>query len=293
MKNVAKRRGRKPRNKSKKFLLSSFTLLPYRILYLIDAGFTCKFIAQALHISKQRLHYWLKRLQKEKLLERLGWGNYRLTELGRLLLSKSKKDLVGGEVGRCVREVRLHNVSFRCEILEGPEVGIDWKKVQMKNWSFRYGWFEGCLVFVYPRCVVIVPPQVFDSNPWRGMLRCYERALRVAFRLQSLFRMRLGPLEINRNPHFGVSDEVIREMAKYVQISSENFDLDQSPGYGEIDYKREEFAFIYANMPVKLFEIEERLNQISSILAKMSQLFEKLTSPFYSKQKPGDDRYVT
>jgi hypothetical protein len=301
MKTVAKKRGRKPRRRSKKFLLSNFTSLVCRILYLVDAGFRPKFIASALHISKQRLNYWLNKLKREKLIEHKGWGTYYLTDLGRLLLSKNKKHLTGSEDSGGFEGARLHHVSFKFPVFGCPRVPAGWRRVCIRNlvkYVGRVGEVTVEMIVVarsgVPVSLIVYPSPRVDRDPYRALLRAYDEALMVARVLEERLGMRLGVPEINRKPHFAFPDPVIKKVAKHVEISSDIGKIDQSEGQGELEYFSPEKAAEYLAMPDRLRRIEENLNQLTSIVEKISSLFEKLILPMTMKnQQKGGPGYVT
>ena len=281
---VGRRRKKKRGKNCQKFLQSFFTVAAR----LLNEGNHPSKVAKLLGISRQRLHYWLKKAVKANLFykEKLGRITlYRLTDYG-------KKFFTGGEGRGGFGEVRLHNVEIGFPIVEDAKVRVDWRRVQLRNWAPLIGKIGEITVKKTTRNVFVYPRVRFDDNPWRAFLNAYEEALMVARVLEEKFGMRLGLPFISRKPHFGFQDPYAFHIAKHTQVSSDIGKIDQSEGQGEVEFFSPEHAAEYLAMPLRLRHIEERLDQITPILEKITQLFEKLTSPFYSKQKPGDDRYV-
>ena len=281
---VGRRRKKKRGKNCQKFLQSFFTVAAR----LLDEGNHPAKVAKLLGISRQRLHYWLKKAVKANLFykEKLGRITlYHLTDYGKKFFTRCE-----GRVG--FGEVRLHNVCFKFPVVSPPRVCVDWRRVSMRNWC-RFIGRVGCVTVERTTRHVLVYPRVrVDRDPYRAMLNAYEEALMVARYLEERFQMRLGVPEICRKPHFGFQDPYAYQIAKHTQVSSDIGKIDQSEGQGEVEFFSPEHAAEYLAMPLRLRHIEERLDQITPILEKITQLFEKLTSPFYSKQKPGDDRYV-
>jgi len=286
MKNVAKRKGRKPRNKSQKFLPSFLTVAAR----LLEEGMYPAKIAKLLNISKQRLYYWLNKLTRAGIFykEKLGRiTRYYLTDYGKKFFTRCEGRARFGLV-------RLHNVCFKFPIVSPPRVPVDWRRVSMRNWARFIGKVGEVTVECTTRHVLIYPRVRVDRDPYRALLKAYEEALLVARVLEEKFQMRLGLPEINRKPHFGFYDPVAQEIARHTQVSTDIGKIDASEGRGENEYFSAEWSAEYQAMPMRLRRIEESLSQLISVVEKISSLFEKLILPLTMKPKPGaGDRYVT
>ena len=101
------------------------------------------------------------------------------------------------------------------------------------------------------------------------MLRAREEADRLARHLEKKFQMKLGRSTLSRRPHFGVSDPVADVYSKFFQLSTDLAKIDESEGYGEIDWLSPYAADDYLRMPGRIRRLEEN----HSVLLEGQRLF--------------------
>jgi len=76
--------------------------------------------------------------------------------------------------------------------------------------------------------------------------------------------MTLGRSKLSRKPHFGVYDPLASRWAKNFQLDTEWGKIDESMGYGEIDWTDPVSAANYLSMPNRLEKIERSMETFAS-----------------------------
>ena len=228
-------------------------LLP--VLRHMDAGNYPAKIARTLGVSKQHLHYYIRKMREAGLIKRskIKWpAFYSLTPRGKKLLTRCERVAPGFLF-------RLHNVVFKYA-LRGPAADpAGWTKIRKRNWTAAYGKELGVRVEKTSRSVLIYCDVVEGYNP--DELRCLAKgqADRIAATLRVKYGWRLGEGRQCRKAHFGVYDPVAALVSKYVQISDDIANIDQSETYGEIDWLTPKAAKDYLLMPGyvrRLFQLQ-------------------------------------
>lgn len=256
------------------------------ILKLVDENYPTK-VAKLLRMSRQHVHYYLKKLEKAGLVKRTGprWpAFYKTTEQG-------KKFLTGCEGLTPSFVFRLHNCVFKYPILGEPAVLVDWRRVEKMNWSALVGSELGLTVEQTTKHVLVYCDRLEGQNPSELLLLAKDAADRVAAHLRLKYGIRLGEGILARKVHFGVYDPVAGLISRYWQVSDDVAKVDESEGFGEIDWLSVEAAKDYLLMPqnVKhLIQIQEKfanainehlklIEALQALTQKMDQIIEKLS----------------
>ena len=264
------------------------------ILKLIDENYPTK-VARLLGMSRQHVHYYLKKLEKAGLVKRVGprWpAFYETTE-------KCKKFLTGCEGLTPSFVFRLHNCVFKYPILQEPAVLVDWRRVEKMNWSALIGSELGLTVEQTTRHVLVYCDVVVGRDPNELLLLAKDEADRVAAHLRLKYGIRLGEGQLARKVHFGVYDPVAKLVSRYWQVSDDVAKVDESEGFGEIDWLSAEAAKDYLLMPqnVKwLVRIQERFAnamhehlQLIQALQAVTEKIDKFVEVFGSNAKKTED----
>jgi len=246
---------------------------------MLEAGYYPSRVASILGKSKSTMHYHIKKLLDSGLIEREESLNhvkpglyvkkfrgvitlYRITQPGSNFLAEIERCAVG-----C--RLRLHNVYWKYPVLRQPQRPIDWRKVEMTNWTQLIGMELGLTVRKNPSSVEIISGVVEGVNPYELLLRARGEADLLATHLEAKFDMKLGRSELSRRPHFGVWDPVAGVYAKFFQLSTDVAKIDESEGFGEIDWLSPYAANDYLQMPERIRRLEEN----HSVLLKGQRLF--------------------
>ena len=238
-----------------------------RIMKMLEAGYYPARIASILGKSKSAVHYHIKKLlesgfiERQESLKRLKPGLYvkkfrgvitlyRITQPGSKFLAGIERCAVG-------RRLRLHNVYWKYPILRQPGRVIDWRRVEMTNWTQLIGMELGLTVRKNPGSVEIISGVIAGTNPFELLLRARDEADRLAAHLEVKFDMTLGRSELSRRPHFGVWDPIASVYAGSFQLSTDLAKIDESEGFGEIDWHSPYAADEYLRMPERIRRLEE------------------------------------
>ena len=165
----------------------------------------------------------------------------------------------------------MHNVVFKFPIVEEPKVEVDWRKVRMQNWGRLIGSVCGLTVEKTSSHVLIYPDVLVGDDPWRLLFLARDEAEWLKTVLESKFGMKLGKGELCRKPHFGVYDPVASRVSSFYQLSDDVGKIDESEGYGEIDWTDPEAAKEYLLMPLRIKELLNRLTKLESGLLQIFQ----------------------
>ena len=142
-------------------------LLP--IVKHVDAGNYPAKVARMLGLSKQHLHYYIKKMRDAGLIKRskIKWpAFYSLTPRGKKLLTRCERVAPGFLF-------RLHNVVFKYA-LKGPAVDpAGWTNIRKRNWTAAFGKVLGVRVEKTSRSVLIYCDVVEGYNP--DELRCLAK----------------------------------------------------------------------------------------------------------------------
>lgn len=238
------------------------------IMNMIREGEYQSSIGRRFGWSKQRLHPHIKRLEKNGLIARefrSSIVSYKITDLGKEWYR------------RCISlqnsNIRLHNISFEFKILKDNETPYD-KRIEVNNWFKEIRKLLNCTVekIDSPEKKFIVsvssligqdPYQLLNkaSNIARSVMDDYEEKFGIEVELEG---------RMVRQPHFAISDPVIRETANHIQLSIKNAKVDKSEGYGELEYLNPEAVKQYIEMPERLEKLENHLINQTLIMDKLA-----------------------
>lgn len=241
---------------------------------LLDAGYYAAKIARILGKSRSTVYFHLRRLETAGLIEsskqpRFSKGKieterkpcvkfYRLTGLCSSFLDGFEKR--GGRE----RVVRLHNLVVKYPILREPRIRVDWRRVELAHWTQQLGRVEGLTVRKNQGSIEIFARVVSGRDPYQLLFVAKEEADRVAVLLEQRFDMLLGRGQLSRRPHFGVYDAVAAQYGERFELSDDVAKIDESEGYGEIDWYSPEAAKDYLLMPANVDRLAEDVREIKS-----------------------------
>ena len=272
------------RSQIKKFNSKILTSKVRNILKLLDAGNYPAKIARILGLSRPLVHYYIRKLVKRGYLTKIEGKPtfYELTVNGKKFLDKIESSLFS-------RVVRLHNVVVKYPVIMKPKIVIDWRRVELQNWGQLIGSELGCTVRKNPRSVEVFPDVVEGDNPYELLLRAVDQANRVASSLEEKFQMRLGRPSLSRKPHFAVYDPVVGKLAKFMQFSDDVGKLDESEGYGEIDFYDPNFAknylLTFTTLPRRVDAIGKQVASLEASLTKFSGDMKRISESFNTNLK--------
>ena len=262
-----------------KFYFGSVRVRIIPILKHIEAGEYPAKIARVLGLSKQHVHYYLKKMQRAGLIKRTNprWpAFYKVTRKGKKVLTRSE-GLVPGFV------FRLHNFVVKYPVLAGPSVGVDWRRVEKMNWTALIGLENGVRVEKTSRNFLVYCDVLRGRDPHDLLMLAKDQADRVAASLCLKYGFRLGDGRLARKPHWGIYDPVAEVISKHAIISDDIANIDRSETYGEIDWFSPETAKDYLLMPGNVRSILAVLNEFAqgmrdhrAMITEIRELVEEL-----------------
>lgn len=160
------------------------------------------------------------------------------------------------------------------------------------NWSALIGSELGLTVEQTTQHVLVYCDAVSGRNPSELLLLAKDEADRVTAHLRLKYGIRLGEGQLARKVHFGVYDPVAKLVSRFWQVSDDVAKVDESEGFGEIDWLCAEAAKDYLLMPQnvkRLVKIQERfaeamhehlqlIGALQAVTEKMDKTIEKLSS---------------
>ena len=233
------------------------------ILSRISRGETPYDIQKRYGWARQRLNYWVKKLKKAGLIVlkfRSTIAFYELTEEGKNFYTGYVKSLSSG--------IRLHNVVFKYQIIKEGE--FDWQKEwKLRGLINRMRKESNATIVKSNQTLEIMVTSLIGESAYELFDKAKNIANNIAQKLQQEHEFELSSGELSRKPHFAVLNPVINEIAKQLQVSTKDGEIDQSEGAGEIDFFTPEKADNFLKMP-------ERVNQLENHLVRQTEIMDKL-----------------
>lgn len=209
-------------------------------------------------LSKQLISYYVKQFVKNGLLleeshPKSAVKIYRPTDLGQKTLARSQEFWEG--------LYHLANLSVAFDLVTKPVSPVDWSKVgewkAMRNWGFVSGFSGEVYWRMTPHILELQPEEVYGSDPFKMWYESYTACLRCAGQLEGRLGVRLGLPRLNRKPHIALPPtEKVRRVAKLMSVSSESFDVDNTPRFGTLENKGDK------NDPLGLFLMPDRVKDL-------------------------------
>ena len=221
-------------------------------------------IARQLGLKRNLIHYYIKKLERLNYIKKQeSVKGYRIKTRGAITLfsltQNGSKFLEEIEKRCFFSKVRLHNCYWLYPIVQQPGIKIDWRRVELHNWGQLIGRELGLTVRKNPNNVEILTSVLYGDNPYELLLKSRDEADNLASYLEQKFSMMLGRPRLSRKPHFGVYTPVAGKWSKNFQLDTESGKIDESEGYGEIDWTDPISAANFLRMPNRLERIERSL----------------------------------
>lgn len=260
--------------RSKKFVLKKDTL-PYVMLQAIKENWKqnsdlCEIIVS----SKQRVNYWLRKLEKECLIERFAGGIYEITWSGKELLRTY-------ELENTKKLIRLENMRYKCPIHEGVEkvFGYSWlTPSDLKNIRVYRGVYEGFNVTIFAGSknpsLEITCTKHLGTDIYEMMHKARSEIDMIAQIIATNMGLKLGMIEPSMEPEWAIPSpmaEVILEKTCSSQISTPKGLINRSKGRNaDLETRDIRLAHEIFIMPERIRKITESVEEMKSMLSKMA-----------------------
>lgn len=202
-----------------------------KILQHVQQGFTRPDIQTALKLpNKQDLTPYLTYLLKNSLIIKpydSKPAKYQLTNLGKDILIQHEKTAES--------YIELHNIIWKYPIFKEGNIrptktwtakGTVFKLLEVENCSIRWG----------GRSLTVAISNIKADTGHKAHDIARSKVENVVNMLKKDFGFELGQSELVREPHFAIVNPITREIAKHVQITKEEYDINKSQS-GEVELK--------------------------------------------------------
>ena len=115
--------------------------------------------------------------------------------------------------------------------------------------------------------------KLFGKESWQLYNDARNLVDKVAEQLRDMGFVLRNP-RLERKPHFGITDPIIKELSKSIELLTEDAKVDESEGYGELEYFTPEKANAYMKMPERLENLEKVMANISDLLPELKSSIE-------------------
>jgi hypothetical protein len=258
----------RPKNRSKKFLPKSFTLM-CNILELVKQGKIAADIARTLNMSKQDVYYYFtkgKDVGYIKQVSRTTCAILELTQAGKNFLDRTTQSkLYNG-----MPILRLENIQFKARILKMPTkpFAVDWKKIEMHNWTQYTSKIDSVNVRLNDGAVstlVLLPSPVEGDEIFQLYTDIVFACVNAILELHNRLGLKVGHLELGSRGEWLVYDPVAKSFCKNTgQITINGVGkVNASPPrhIGEIEFYDPRNLVDYMLMPKRVQNIESMLEK--------------------------------
>lgn len=260
-------------SQSKKFVLENCTLA-YKITTMIGKQ-SLKNICKTLEIDKQRLNYWVGKLVKSGIIERCGWGSYRLVETSKEILGELKL-----ESRR--EQIRLENMRFDISIFEGFDHLVSvlkWDKIQPLNKiKIYHGKFRGYTIRLFSGkspSMEVTCRQWFGYEPYAMMYDVRKDIEWLVHDMEKKYGLKLGRLRQSMKPEFAIPSPLAEGVLTHMgasQVRTPEATFNRSKGRNaDFEPKTLQLAHQVVQMPLTIEAIFEQNEIILEKLAEMEK----------------------
>ncbi|MGA2308793.1 MAG: winged helix-turn-helix domain-containing protein [Candidatus Bathyarchaeia archaeon] len=267
---MAGARGSKNSRRSKYKVKFDFTtvrtwILP--ILRRIQAGDYPTKIGRLVGLSRQHVHYYLKKLEECKLIHREKRSSvvfYELTGGGTNFLRSCEGVVFPGELYRLDK----CQVGFGIRV-EGIVPSDGFRRVEMQNWTALLGLEQGVKVRHTSRSWIVHVEVIRGKSP----AEVYGLALNVANRVAVALCRKYGCVLSEGRFMAGelaVEDPVAKLFGRYFTVSTPRREIDHSWKVGELENLQKDAVIEYLQMPERVKKMEGQVERLHADLEELT-----------------------
>ena len=164
---------------------------------------------------------------------------------------------------------RAENVRFIARVHKFPTRRVDWHKVEMNNWNQYNATVDDIKVHLNEGInptIEFRPSPIEGDNPWELCCILYHKCTEVAKKLEEIFDMEIGRLEMESRPEWVVYDPLATQICKYNgQITVDGLakiNASKPSRIGAFEYFDPRFAAEYCTIPRRVSNIEKLLQEL-------------------------------
>jgi len=250
-----------------KFDTSTVRVWVLPLLLRIEAGDYPTKAGRIIGLSRQHTWYYIRKLEKCKLVRREKRSNVVFYEL-----TPESKNLLTSCEGKVfpARLYRFDKCQVAYEIIADGLVPENFKKVEMINWTALLGTELGVRVRKTSRSWIVHVEVIRGRNPVEVTNLAINLADRVRDALVSKYGCVLGEPKIVAG-EMACEDPVATLFGRYFTVRTDKRKIDHSWGPGELEHTQRDAVIEYLQMP-------ERVKQMEKNFAVFTGKFEELTS---------------
>ncbi len=268
---MAGRRSKYKRNSSKyKVQFDNKTARTWIIPLLrrIEAGDYPAKAGRIIGLSRQHVGYYVKKLEKARLIKRQVRSSvvfYELTGEGKSLLGLCEGTVFPAEL------YRLDKCQVSFEIVVDGRFPDGFKPVEMVNWTALLGLEQGVSVKHTSRSWIVHVEVIRGRNPVEVTNLALNLANRIRDALVKKYGCVLGEGRIVA-AEIAVEDPIATLFGRYFTVRTDKRKIDHSWNVGELEHLQKDAVIAYLQMPEKVGLIEKRLEKLTDVLSKLVNL---------------------
>lgn len=235
------------------------------ILRRIEVGDYPTKIGRIVGLSRQHVYYYVKKLERCKLVKREKRSSvvfYELTREGKNLVQSCEGRVFPGEL------YRLDKCQVGFGILREGVLPLDFRRVEMVNWTALLGLELGVKVRHTSRSWLVHVEVVRG----RGPAEVYGSALNLANRVADALRIKYGCVLAEGKfvaGELAVEDPVASLFGRYFTVSTPKRKIDHSWNVGELEHLQKDSVIDYLQMPERVKGIEAKLDRLTAVLERL------------------------
>lgn len=265
-----------PKTKPSKNLRYGNCTIPYTILTHLRWGTLSSYsLSKSIGISKQSLNYWLRKLLKDKLIDRPFHGSYDITDIGKKVLDRFTK-LEGKQL------VRLENMRFKFPIIKNAvylQSNFRCKKTSLLNKIPIMNdkiWGYSIRIIFHPTnpTIEITCKHKLGDNSYEMYYEAKQEAIIISEIFANDNKVVLGKPEQAMKPEWAVPSEMAEAMLSVTgssQIRTSLGIINRSKGRNaDLEVRDPRHAIAILEMPLRLERLERMM--VSSLYPSFSFL---------------------
>ena len=231
-------------------------------LRLLIAGKYQSEVAKVMKVNRQTLNYHVKAWVKNAVLIEDNKGKIVSFRPG----PNCPKNLSWGE--RTDKKVRLHSLGLKFRYVCPNDLGERLKgfdEVPLRHWMRYDGSIVGMKVQVTPNFIIIWASTFSDAVPEAALLRAFTACFNGAVCMSKKYGLEIDLWHAQlhgKKPHYAVADPVAEAVGDKLLFNAEVGEIDESRGFGEIDFHSLGDIDAYLKMPSMVREIGDNCNSL-------------------------------
>jgi len=242
------------------------------LLLRIEAGDYPSKAGRIVGLSRQHVWYYIRKLEKVKLIVRTRRSNavfYELSDEGKSLLTSCEGVVFPA------RLYRFDKCQVSYEIVVDGRFPEGFRPVEMKNWTALLGTVIGVRVKHTTRSWIVHVEVIRGRTPVEVTTLAVNLANRVKDALVSKYRCVLGEAKIVAG-ELANEDPVATLFGRYFTVRTDKRKIDHSWTVGELEHLQRDSVIEYLQMPERVKNLEKNFDVFSSKFADLAGVLTKL-----------------